>query len=219
LEKIPSTQTYAHDLIARGRGADCTAVMATAQSAGRGRRARTWVSHHGNLYISFIYQTRRARDARMSYAVAVAVAETVAAFGAPARIKWPNDILVDGKKISGILIEYNGDYVVVGVGINIKTNPTVSAEYATTRLDRYSNDVTRRDVLRVLMEKLDMWRAADWPAVRARWMALSAHVGDTVRYMGVAAKFVEIDDSGAMVLQRNGEIVRVYGDEIAIVEN
>ena len=74
--KIPSTQTYAHELIARRGAADHTAIVAAAQSAGRGRYRRTWVSHHGNLYVSFIFDCPE-RDARLSYQVAVAVAESL----------------------------------------------------------------------------------------------------------------------------------------------
>ena len=111
LEKIPSTQDYALDLIARGRASDHTAVLAMAQSSGRGRFRRTWVSHHGNLYVSFIFSVPEERDPRLSYAVAVAIAETVASFGIHPTIKWPNDILVDGKKIAGTLIEIGRAHV------------------------------------------------------------------------------------------------------------
>ena len=98
VDKIPSTQDYAHELIAAGRAIDGTAVLAAAQSAGRGRMRRRWVSHHGNLYVSFVFSSP-VRDARLSYAIAVAVAETIASFGIHPTIKWPNDILVDNKKI------------------------------------------------------------------------------------------------------------------------
>ena len=109
-DKIPSTQTTAQELIASRRAGDHCVVVASAQSAGRGRFRRTWVSHHGNLYASFIYAAPE-RDARLSYAVAIAVADTLLSFGISPTIKWPNDILVDGKKISGILIEYYGRFV------------------------------------------------------------------------------------------------------------
>ena len=122
-DKIPSTQDYALELIASGRATDHTAVLAAAQSAGRGRMRRTWVSHHGNVYISFIYASPE-RDARLSYAVAVAIAETIASFGIHPTIKWPNDIVLNKKKICGILTEMSLmgteiDYVIVGIGINV----------------------------------------------------------------------------------------------------
>ena len=108
-DKISSTQDYAHDLIAQKTATDKTVITALAQSAGRGRYRRTWVSHHGNLYASFIYKITE-RDPRLSYAVAVAIAETLISFGLNPQIKWPNDVLIDGKKISGVLIEYSQNF-------------------------------------------------------------------------------------------------------------
>ena len=131
-DKITSTQDFAHDLIARGTATNKTVIMALAQSAGRGRYRRTWVSHHGNLYVSFIYKLDE-RDPRLSYAVAVAIAETLISFGMNPQIKWPNDVLIDGKKISGVLIEYSQNFVIVGIGINVKTCPTVKA-YNTSQM-------------------------------------------------------------------------------------
>ena len=96
-DKIPSTQDYAHELISSGRAVNRTAILAAAQSSGRGRYRRKWVSHHGNLYISFIFLSPE-RNPRLSYSVAVAVADTIASFGLHPTIKWPNDILVDKKK-------------------------------------------------------------------------------------------------------------------------
>ena len=79
-DKIPSTQTYALKLVADGRASDHTAIVAQAQSAGRGRYRRTWVSHHGNLYVSFIFDSYE-RNPQIAYAVAVAVAETILSYG------------------------------------------------------------------------------------------------------------------------------------------
>lgn len=214
LEKIPSTQDYALDLIARGRATDHTAVLAMAQSSGRGRFRRTWVSHHGNLYVSFIFSVHEERDSRLSYAVAVAIAETVASFGIHPTIKWPNDILVDGKKIAGTLIEYSGDFVVVGIGINVNSNPTVD-RYKTTKMDVYSQ-TPLTELLNRLMRNLDKWRRADFRDVRARWIELSGCINCPVKYQGEPAILVGINENGALVLRRDTRYLLVYGDEIVI---
>lgn len=213
-DKIPSTQTYAHDLIADGHGADHIAILAEAQSAGRGRYQRTWVSHHGNLYVSFIYACEE-RDARLAYSVGVAIAETLIAFGVNPTIKWPNDILIDGKKVSGTLIEYSGRFVIVGIGINIKSNPTVNATYKTTKLDNYVS-ITRDELLNKLMRNLDKWRGADFHAVRARWTELADGLNHTVKYRGETAELIGINENGALVLRRESQYYLVYGDEITI---
>lgn len=210
-DKIPSTQDYAHELIALGRASDRTAILAAAQSAGRGRFRRSWVSHHGNLYVSFIYDCPE-RDARLSYAVAVAVAETIASFGIHPTIKWPNDVFVDGKKIAGILIDYAGPYVIVGIGINVNSNPTVS-KYGTTKMDIYSQTPLNR-LLNRLIKNLDKWCSADFRDVRNRWTELATGLNTSVRYQGAPAVLVGINENGALVLRRETRYLLVYGDEV-----
>ena len=212
-DKISSTKDYAHDLIAQKKVSEKTVVTALAQSAGRGRYKRNWVSHHGNLYASFIYRISE-RDPRLSYAVAVAVAETLISFGMKPQIKWPNDVLIDGKKISGILIEYAQNFVIVGIGINIKTCPTVK-EYQTTKTKNYT-DVSVEEVLSVLMKKLDKWRSANFAVVRERWMELAVCINKTIRYQGKTAELIGINEDGALVLRFDSRYVLTYGDEISI---
>ena len=212
-DKIPSTQTTATDLIAEHRAGDRCVVTALAQSAGRGRFRRKWVSHHGNLYASFIYACPE-RDARLSYAVALAVADTLFSFGIVPTIKWPNDILVDDKKISGILIEYYGRFVIVGIGINIATNPTVD-EYKTTKINDFVM-ANVADVLARLMKYMDKWIKSDFATVRSRWMSLATGLNTTVKYRGATAELIGINEEGALVLRCGTRYVLAYGDEILI---
>ena len=212
-DKIPSTQTHALQMVANGTARDHTVIMAEAQSAGRGRYRRTWVSHHGNLYVSFIFNAYE-RDPRLSYVVAVAVAETLTAFGIHPKIKWPNDILIDGKKVCGILIEYAGQFVIVGIGINIKTNPTVP-NYKTTKLDNYAT-IEKSDLLNKLMKNLDKWHRMDFPLVRARWMDLATGLNKNVKYRGDQVELIGINENGALVLRNGSRYVLAYGDEITM---
>lgn len=212
-DKIPSTQDLAHDLIARGEATNKTVIMALAQSAGRGRYRRTWVSHHGNLYVSFIYKIGE-RDPKLSYAVAVAIAETLISFGMNPQIKWPNDVLIDGKKISGVLIEYSQNFVIVGIGINVKTCPTVK-EYKTTKISNYK-DVDIKDVLNSLMKKIDKWRNANFSIVRERWMELAAGLNKTIQYHGKPVELIGLNEDGALVLREDTRYILTYGDEISI---
>ena len=212
-DKIPSTQTYALDMVASGNARDHTVIMAEAQSAGRGRYRRTWISHHGNLYVSFIFNTEE-RDPRLSYVVAVAIAETLISFGIHPKIKWPNDILIDAKKVCGVLIEYAGRFVIVGIGINIISNPTV-AEYKTTKLDNYAN-VDKSELLNKLMKNLDRWRRTDFPLVRARWMDLATGLNKVVKYRGEDVELIGINENGALVLRNGTRYLLAYGDEITI---
>ncbi|MCL2369498.1 MAG: biotin--[acetyl-CoA-carboxylase] ligase [Alphaproteobacteria bacterium] len=216
---LQSTQTFAHELIADGNATDKTIVVADAQSAGRGRYRRTWVSEPGNLYVSFIYKASKKRDPRLSYCVAIAVAEALGHFGIPAQIKWPNDVLVYDKKISGSLIEYSKNFVIIGIGINIKHAPT-GLDYETAKTDDFTPGIERDELLDVLTDRLDFWRMRlsdnDFASVRIRWMELAAAIGTEIKYQGKMATLIEINADGALVLRRDGKYILVVGDEISI---
>lgn len=213
-DKISSTQDYAHDLIARGDAHNKTIIQALAQSAGRGRYRRTWVSHHGNLYASFIYKTTE-RDPKLSYAVAVAIAETLIALGMLPEIKWPNDVLIKGKKISGVLIEYSQSFVIIGIGINIKTCPTVK-EYKTTKINNFVKDADINNVLGILIKEMDKWRKVNFLTVRERWMDLAAALNKVIQYHGKPAELIGLNEDGALVLRDGSRYILTYGDEISI---
>ena len=212
-DKIPSTQTYALNMVAMGDARDHTVIMAEAQSDGRGRYHRTWVSHHGNLYASFIFSAEE-RDPRLAYVVAVTVTETLISFGINPKIKWPNDILIDDKKVCGILIEYAGRFVIIGIGINIKSNPTVPG-YKTTKLDNYAR-VEKSELLNKLMKNLDKWRQVDFPLIRARWMDLATGLNKIVKYRGDNVELIGINENGALVLRNGSRYMLAYGDEISM---
>ncbi|GHT58543.1 biotin--[acetyl-CoA-carboxylase] ligase [Bacteroidia bacterium] len=207
-DKIPSTQDYAHALVVDGRAKDRMIVLAEAQSMGRGRHRRAWVSHHGNLYVSFIF-ANAAMGSALSYAVAVSVAHTLQSFGIRARIKWPNDILVDSKKISGILIEYSGDFAIVGIGLNIKTNPTVSAAYKTTKTDNYVLGISRDALLAELKSQLDHWTSAKFRTVRAAWTALAEQIGEHITHNGQTGIMRGLDENGALILEVDGKEIKL----------
>ena len=212
-DKISSTQTYAHEYILNGNASDHMIICAAAQFAGRGRYRRKWVSHHGNIYASFIFNCIE-RDPRLSYAVAVAIADTLISYGVAPEIKWPNDILIDGKKISGVLIEYYGRFVIIGIGLNVHSNPTVD-EYQTTKLDLYAN-VELPDLLMRLARNIEKCMHADFDSVRRRWMGMAAGLNKLVKYRSEMVELIGINDNGSLVVRRGPEYFLIHGDEILI---
>ncbi len=124
LDKTTSTNDEVKKYVEDGQS---VAVSATVQTGGRGTKGRTFISQEGGLYVSFLkfYNNLLAKDAhKIVEQTAVAVVKTLRAFGVDARIKWVNDIYVNGKKICGILTEnvFEGEFVkysVIGIGINI----------------------------------------------------------------------------------------------------
>ncbi len=212
LKRVNSTQTRAHEMIASGNATDGMIIMADVQTAGHGRHSRKWVSNSGNLYVSFIFSSLR-RDPRLAYVVAVAVKDVLNSFGIHAGIKWPNDILIDGAKVCGILIEYIDQWVVVGIGINIQSCPDI-AKYQTTYLGRYVN-VTRAALMGRLTQALDKWRGCDFDTVRDAWMASAVGIGKKIMYHDIPSVICGIDGDGALILDQSGSRVRIYGDEIS----
>jgi BirA family biotin operon repressor/biotin-[acetyl-CoA-carboxylase] ligase len=212
-DKIPSTQTMAAQMIADGAAKDKTVVMAAAQSMGRGRGRRKWVSHHGNLYASFIYRADKARRPTLSYSYAVAAAETLLSMGVPVRIKWPNDLLADGRKISGLLLEYCRDFLIVGIGINITTKPTVDL-YQTAKTDDYVKGLTPNKIVSRLIKGFDKWRGVDFATVRERWIELAIDLDTAVSYHNKTATYCGLNEDGAMILRIGGRYELVYGDEV-----
>lgn len=213
-DKLSSTQTYAQNLIRSGKVSGRTIILANSQTAGHGRYRRTWVSKPGNLYVSFIYETEK-RDPKLSYSVAVAIAETLISFGIMPTIKWPNDILIDGKKISGTLIEYAKDFVVVGIGINIKSNPNVRF-YETTKVADFAPKISRDELLSALIKQMDIWTTRNFTSIKNRWLELAANLNKTITYRGRDAILCGLNDYGALILRCGNEYVMVYGDEISV---
>src|SRR5437588_611372 len=131
LDSIGSTNEEAKRL-ARAGAADKTLVWARTQTAGRGRGGRSWVSPAGNLYLSLILRETcpPARAAELGFAAAVALAAALdrLAPGLDLAFKWPNDVLLGGRKLAGILIEAESaaaavDWLVLGLGVNVRPAP------------------------------------------------------------------------------------------------
>ena len=172
-DRIDSTNEAAKRLAGEG-AAGGTVVWARQQSAGKARRGRGWVSEPGNLYCSVLMRPNRpaAEAMQMSFVAATAVADTVAdvvAESAKVECKWPNDVLVDGRKVAGILLESsarNGlapDWLVVGVGINVAHHPPDAEFPATSLREAGCGDLDVAGMLTSFIRHFDRWFGA-WSA-------------------------------------------------------
>lgn len=123
LHQVSSTQDEARRLVEVGRAKPGHVVVADEQTAGRGRFGREWLSPVGGLYATFVVTAVPL----ISPVSGVAVLRALARFGIDAHLEWPNDVVVDGAKLAGILIETAADIALVGVGINLKEAPLETA--------------------------------------------------------------------------------------------
>jgi len=203
-----------------GAGAlDGTVVLADRQSAGRGRRGRDWQSPPGNLYCSIVVRPAAppALAAQLSFVAAVALAETLDAVLPPAcavHQKWPNDVLVDGAKVAGILLESSGagteavDWVVIGCGVNIAQAPQDTEFRATSLHEAGATGLEAGGLLPTFLTNLHGWRVR-WETegmtpVRDAWLNRAHGLGKkiAVRLTGLEIRgiFGDMDHSGALLL-------------------
>lgn len=228
LATVESTQAVAWTLAAEG-SPDRTVVVADHQSAGRGRRGRTWTDAPGTSLLASIVvrpRTPLAGWPAFSPTAAVAAAEAVRrTTGLEPRLKWPNDVLVNGRKLGGILLESRGGggdpVLIVGVGLNLAQRefPLELGDRATSVALETGEAPGRDAVLAALLEAFDAWRARleaeGFEPVRARWLALADTIGRTVTLEGATGVAVGLDTDGALLVEAADGIRRVVAGEIA----
>jgi BirA family biotin operon repressor/biotin-[acetyl-CoA-carboxylase] ligase len=192
-------------------------IVAKEQSAGRGRRGRTWTSPAGNLHATLLLldPAPLAVAPQLGFVAGLALCDAMAA-AAPSlasrlALKWPNDLLCSGRKIAGILVEGEGDpvAVAVGIGVNCRHHPD-DAEFAATDLAEESAGVSADvlfDHLAGAMEiRLDQWNGGSgFAGIRTAWLERAAGIGEPVRVRlsgrDTAGRFETIDDAGRLVLR------------------
>ena len=162
-QEVSSTMDEAARL-AREGAADGTVVVAETQTAGRGRFGRNWVSPGGNIYMSVVFRPSLDALPFLSLLAGVATVQTIRkTTGLSPKIKWPNDVMLDGKKVSGNLVEsvMVGEavcYAVLGIGLNVALDPSQSEEtagIATSLEAAMGKPLMREEILRQLLQDLD----------------------------------------------------------------
>ena len=214
---VGSTNAEAMRLAQAGAPAN-TLVWADEQTHGRGRRGRTWASPPGNLYCSVLFYPDQppAKTGQMAFVAALALADGIAEV-APhlgVEIKWPNDLLVGGRKIAGILLEGNASgeplrrSLVVGMGVNVATCPQVSGGLRATSLAKEGAEVSTAAVLSAaaagLARWIGVWEAHGFDPVRTEWISRAAGIGRKIEVHAgddsVSGTFRTIDEFGAMIV-------------------
>ena len=197
-----------------------TVVMAEMQTAGRGRYGRTWQSPKGNLYMSLVLPDLGKNTPYIAFLTAVAVADSLPEFNVS--LKWPNDVLLDGKKLAGILVERSVDKVIVGIGVNIISNPTENVLYPTTSLEGRLRPMTlaKRILLQynTLLELLDK---KGFKPIRARWLAAAKGIGKpmTVHLADSEASgiFKGINATGALLLKEKHHTRKITVGDVFLI--
>lgn len=223
---LDSTNEEARRLAAAGELAPLW-IRAEVQTAGRGRRGRAWEAPSGNLAATLLLRPQRpaAECAQLSFVAAIAAAETVAQFAphAEVRVKWPNDVLADGRKLVGILLESASgggavpEWLAVGIGINLAQFPEGMETPATSIAALGETVPDPRDALLCLAAGFakwyEVWRAQGFLPIRDAWLARAAHLGGRIRARlaneETSGVFEGIDETGALILREAGGKLRL----------
>jgi BirA family biotin operon repressor/biotin-[acetyl-CoA-carboxylase] ligase len=202
-----------------------TVVWAREQTGGRGRRGRRWASPVGNLYCSTILRPACSalRAAELGFVAALAVADIVPA-EREVRVKWPNDVLVDGGKVAGILpesaIDANGqaEHVVMGIGVNTGFAPQLpEMRYAGAMLGG-TVEAALEKLTAALARRLADWRRDGFDTVRAAWLAKAGPIGlDVDVKLGeelVRGRFAGLDRDGGLLLETSAGPRKIVAGEV-----
>jgi BirA family transcriptional regulator, biotin operon repressor / biotin---[acetyl-CoA-carboxylase] ligase len=210
-----------------------TIIWSRRQDAGRGRRGRVWVSPPGNLYVSIVLRPEGAAAsvAQLGFAAALAVGDMISAYLPTTEVlsyKWPNDVLVDGKKISGILLESQAagegrvDWLVVGIGVNLASSPDL-AEYPATALEEAcGRPVTVEAALEAVAQRFqywyERWRSDGFHPLRVAWLARVGGLGEDIRVRlrgeELCGRFAGLDEEGALLLEQGKLQRRITAGEV-----
>lgn len=205
-----------------------TVVLAETQVQGKGRLTRPWASPPGGIWMSLILKPKipLSEVSRINMAVGVAICRTVSSlFGLQAGIKWPNDILIQERKVCGILIEVGAqmdqlDYAVVGVGINANNSlASFPADWrATSMAAELGREIDRCELIARMLEEMESAiEDMNVPDIYEEWRSLSLTLNKQVRissYSGdLEGEVVDLADDGALLLRQGNDLLRVLAGD------
>jgi len=231
--EIGSTMDVARELAKKGAG-EGTIVIAEAQTRGRGRLSREWLSPGGGIYFTLVLRPgiSPAYAPRINLMASVAVAATIKKlFGLKAKLKWPNDVLIDGRKVSGILAEMDAEmdvvnFVNVGIGINANTSIPQFEKKVTSLKDMLGKEISRKEFLSALLVEIERRQPLLMEAdLLQEWKKLSVTLNKDVRIVApgevIVGRAIDIDTTGALIVEeKNGSLKKAMaGDCIHLRED
>ncbi len=217
-KETESTNTIAREI---ARTVDEGAVViAESQTSGRGRLGRKWISPEGGIWLSIILKPRiqPIYAPRITLLAGVSAAKTIRSYGLQARIKWPNDVLIDGKKVCGILTEIEAeidliDYCVVGIGIDanvdIELFPEEIRESSTSLKKELGYEINRVEFVQKLLLEFEAlylkFQKDGFSSILEEWRNMSATMGEwvkiTTQSRTIYGEAIGVDSEGALILE------------------
>jgi BirA family biotin operon repressor/biotin-[acetyl-CoA-carboxylase] ligase len=224
--QVGSTMDIARDL-ARKNCPHMTVVVADHQRDGRGRLRRQWHSDTGGLYFTVVLRPEVSvlESPKINFAASLALARTLKQlFALDARVKWPNDVLINEKKIVGILSEMEAEtdrisFVNIGIGVNVNNDPTPKEPKADSLRNILARKLSRKKILAAFLDELEDWLAPSrFEAVIDEWKSVTLTLNRQVRITTVRetseGRAVDIDDQGSLIIKTadGSHKTILYGD-------
>lgn len=241
LHSIDSTNSHAMRRIQSGEldlaAGRCWACMAESQTAGKGRRGREWVSPFGhNIYLSVVREFSNGAAALDGLSLVIGLAVVTALVEKGYRglaLKWPNDVLLDGRKLAGILLEVSGDvtglcHVVIGIGLNLRSNPAAmaSVEQPWVALDQAGFQRPKRNelvgaILNQVLTCLHIFEQSGFAPFVNKWREYDCTFGRDIALLtangAVHGKGLGVNQGGALMLETaDGRVQRFHGGEVSL---
>lgn len=233
-DELPSTSDYCLNACRSGQGGAGMAVLARQQTKGRGSRGRNWVDAGQSLALTAVLGMEQAGPEALGgwpFVAALAfydgLLRAVPAAFSRLTIKWPNDILLDGQKMGGILIEREGDYVLVGLGANLEATPDQSLlERPVACLAQCGTVPDVEKVARHVLDGLalwsDLWRKKGFACIRAAWLERAHPLGTPLVVSGGTTyekgHFAGLAEDGRLLLNTEGGMKTIATGDILLME-
>ena len=200
-------------------------IAARMQSKGRGRRGNSWISEPGNLFATLLMRAPSATAAQLGFAASLATADMVTSYTAlpRVRLKWPNDVLLDDRKVAGILLEMVGpDTVAIGIGINLAHHPEGTETPAISVNSATGRAIDPDDALGNLAARFTAWygtwRSQGFAGLKPQWLKRASGLGGPTRARLVDREikgvFEDLDHDGALLLRSDAGLTRITAAEV-----
>lgn len=216
-----------NDVIKKSKDKGRQIVSAKKQINGRGRRGRSWESLLGNLFVSFGMELDINLLGQVIMIVGLSLQETIKSISDGSQsvlLKWPNDVLLNNKKVSGILLERSDqDYLVIGIGVNTEKSPKIDGLiYPATSLKEEGIEIDRLSFLKLYVDffdnNLNIWEKLGFEDIKERWLANVKDLNQKIEIRedsGIkSGKFVGIDDNGFLLIENNGTVERIMAGDV-----
>lgn len=222
-DKLDSTQTFAKEQLLAGKIAHFTTISALFQTSGKGRNSRNWISKNGDVAITIVLPAT-AQDDQVSYVAGVAVLESIKAFypSLSPQLKWVNDVLIDEKKVCGILLEKVNNSLLIGIGVNLSEAP-VSPDFTACSLQNYGKQISSEEFISILLDifktKYNTWLQLGFNPIRNSWKKNCYRLGEQIKVgfpdgTELSGRFKDIDRDGMLIIGVRGKERFINAGEI-----